>query len=139
MQTLIYIFILFIVVLLLIYIFFKSKQNHLFSLLSGSCPSCLETRKVFFDKNSNTKWILDLEDIVKDKLLFDQEVKNFTIKPVGGVGQFISRMWKFWVLYHSYCLQKTKIPLNIFIREVRQSHYNILDNKFLFEENIVLT
>lgn len=90
-----------------------------------------------YDKSSNTKWILDLEDIVKDKLLFDQEVKNFTIKPVGGVGQFISRMWKFWVLYHSYCLQKTKIPLNIFIREVRQSHYNILDNKFLFEENIV--
>lgn len=89
-----------------------------------------------YDKN-NSKWMLEIEDIVKDRLLFDQEVKNFTIKPVGGVGQFISRMWKFWILYHAYSLKKTKIPLNIFLREVRQSHQNILDNKFLFEENIV--
>ena len=66
MQTLIYIFILFIVVLLLIYIFFKSKQNHLFSLLSGSCPSCLETRKVFFDKNSNTNFT---QDVIKTTVL----------------------------------------------------------------------
>ena len=66
MQTLIYMFILFIVVLLLIYIFFKSKQNHLFSLLSGSCTSCLETRKVFFDKNSNTNFT---QDVIKTTVL----------------------------------------------------------------------
>ena len=64
----IYIFILFIVVLLLIYIFFKSKQNHLFSLLSGSCPSCKEIKKVFFDKVNGVDFT---QEIIKTRVLKD--------------------------------------------------------------------
>lgn len=68
MQTLLFIFITFIVVLLLVYIFFKSKQNRLFKLLSGTCPSCLETKKVFFDKNTNSKF---QQEIIKTHILKD--------------------------------------------------------------------
>ncbi|AXK49616.1 hypothetical protein CRU87_04095 [Aliarcobacter trophiarum LMG 25534] len=68
MQTLILLFTIFIVILLLIYIFFKSKQNRLFSLLSGTCPSCKETKKVFFDKTSNTHFT---QEIIKPRVLKD--------------------------------------------------------------------
>lgn len=68
MQTLILLFTAFIVVLILIYIFFKSKQNSLFLLLSGRCPSCKEIKKVFFDKVNGVDFT---QEIIKTRVLKD--------------------------------------------------------------------
>ena len=68
MQTLLFLFLTFIIVISLIFIFFKSKQSRLEKLLSGICPSCDETKKSFFDKNSNTKFT---QEIIHSRVLKD--------------------------------------------------------------------
>ena len=66
MQFLIITFITFIVVLLLIYIFFKSKQNRLMLLLGGTCPACGEKRSSFKDEKTNTNFTYE---VISQKLL----------------------------------------------------------------------
>ncbi|QKJ26362.1 hypothetical protein ACBT_0394 [Aliarcobacter cibarius] len=68
MQTLLFLFLTFLIVVLLIYIFFKSKQSRLEKLLNGTCPSCLETKKSFSDMNTNTKFT---QEVIQSRILRD--------------------------------------------------------------------
>ena len=68
MQNLLFLILTFIIVISLIFIFFKSKQNRLEKLLSGICPSCNEARRSFFDKNNNTKFT---QEIIHTRVLKD--------------------------------------------------------------------
>ena len=66
MLTLLYILIAFVLVLLLLYIFFESKQDRLQTLLLGTCPDCAETKTVFVDKNTNTTFT---QEVIFSKVL----------------------------------------------------------------------
>ncbi|WP_198304860.1 hypothetical protein [Arcobacter vandammei] len=68
MQTLFFLFLTFIIVIFLLYIFFKSKQNRLSKLLNGTCPRCLETKKIFFDEATKTKFT---KEIIETRVLKD--------------------------------------------------------------------
>ncbi|QKF72386.1 hypothetical protein AFAEC_0164 [Aliarcobacter faecis] len=68
MQTLLFLFLTFLIVIFLLYIFFKSKQNRLSKLLSGTCPRCLETRKSFVDRSTN---ITFTNEIIETRVLKD--------------------------------------------------------------------
>ena len=82
-------------------------------------------------------WDTQFAEIIQDTMIFEKEVRNFTIKPTAELGKYLTQLYKFWILYHSYCLKKNLISLNIFLREVRQSRKQIYDNELRFDEGIV--
>ncbi|QKE29881.1 hypothetical protein AACT_2818 [Arcobacter acticola] len=66
MQTLFIILILFLISIFSVLLYFKTKKSRVDSLNSGECPTCKETKKTFFDKNTNTTFT---QEVITSRVL----------------------------------------------------------------------
>ncbi|RXJ82233.1 hypothetical protein [Arcobacter sp. F2176] len=68
MQTILFLFLLFLIVSFSILLYLKTKTSRLDKLNKGECPSCHQKTKEFFDTKTNTKFKYE---IITTRLLKD--------------------------------------------------------------------
>lgn len=62
METLFFLLILFLISIFSVLLYFKSKNNRLYLLNSGECPSCRAKKQTFLDSNTNTTFTKNVID-----------------------------------------------------------------------------